>query len=339
VARAFGSAHREFVVRPDGAALLPALAWHLDEPFADSSMIPTYLVARAARAEVTVALTGIGGDEVFGGYPRYLGGLLAERLGGTLQGRVGRRVAAWVERLPETTASRNLAGWAKRFLRGAQLGEAERYIAWISAFDPAGLARLCEPAFLGRAGGAEGPWAAFRERYAALDGRDVRDRMGLLDLGTYLPDDLLMLGDKMSMASGLEVRVPLCDQRLVEFIFALPPAARVGGLRLKALLKEAVADLLPPAILGRRKQGFSIPLGAWLRGPLRPLATALLSPECVAARGYFRPAAVQALLEAHWRGTRNLADQVFALMMLELWHRTFLDAVVPEALVAAAERR
>ncbi|HEX9780860.1 MAG TPA: asparagine synthase (glutamine-hydrolyzing) [bacterium] len=321
-ARAFETDHREFIVRPDAAALLPRVAWQMDEPFADSSALITLLIAREARRHVTVALTGIGGDEVFGGYPRYLGLRVAEaydhvprlvrraleRLGGRMRGSGGRR---------------DFSGWAGRFLREGTTPRLERYLRWRTYFTEARKHELYSQAFRDSLGSADA-CAGFRAILESRTGPEL-DRANALDLLTYLPDDLLAMGDKMSMAWGLEVRVPFCDHRVVELASAVPMRQRLSGFRLKALLKRAARGLLPPALLSKPKQGFMIPLTRWLREDLSGLCRELLSPEQVARRGWFRPEAVTRLIELHQSRQANLAQQLYALLMLELWARRYLD--------------
>ena len=322
IARHVGSQHQEYRLTPDIMQVLPKLVYHLDEPFADSSMIPNYLVAKAARSEVTVALTGVGGDELFGGYPRYLGARLAtgyERLPLAAR-RLAANLAAW---LPESRRSRNLTGWAKRFFDGGLLSERERYLSWISFYHSKDFERLLTKNFMGQVS-LPRLWTGHRRLYDAPRG-DTLDRLFYLDVKSYLADDLLMLGDKMSMAASLELRVPYCDHTLVEFAATIPGEMKMHGFRLKALFKDAVRDWLPKETLARKKQGFMVPLGQWLQKELKPLTRELLSETAIRKRGYFNPEAIADLLARHESGRQNLSDQIFALITLELWHRIYLD--------------
>lgn len=321
-ANAFHTDHHEFVVKPEIAGLLPQVVWHMDEPFADSSTLLTYLIAREAKRAVTVALTGIGGDEVFGGYPRYLGAwasLYYERLPRLMR----RAFANAANALPASANSRDVAGWVKRFLReGAEPG-ALRYLHWRSYATAALKQELYTPDLWASMDGAD-PYGACQ---AALDGAsgDYLDRVNALDLQTYLPDDLLVMGDKMSMAHGLEVRVPFCDHELVEWAASIPMRQRLAGFRLKGLLKQAVGGLLPAGLLRKPKQGFMLPLARWLQEELQPLCRELLAPEQIRRRGFFRPEPITRLLDAQARGSTSWTHQVYALVVLELWCRRYLD--------------
>jgi asparagine synthase (glutamine-hydrolysing) len=323
VAERFDTLHHEFVVKPDAMAILPRLIWHLDEPCADASMVLTYLVSKAAREHVKVALSGIGGDELFGGYPRYLGVKLLpyyERVPAPFRAALARLVQA----IPESMASTNVPGRIKRFIRSGLLPPDRRYLSWVSFFSGDLLSGL-----LSRdRSAALASWDPDRAHLGHLQGQNGADPLNAilyLDIKTYLADDLLMLADKMSMASSLELRVPFCDHRLLEFIASVPADVRMKGFRLKSLLKEAMAPLLPRAVLDRPKRGFTPPLARWLQGPLREQALDLLSEERIRKRGYFRPEAVRWLLERHFSGKQNLFDQIFALLVIELWFQTFLD--------------
>jgi len=318
-AQAFGTEHREFVVRPEVAELLPRLVWHLDEPLGDSSLIVTYLVSELARREVTVALSGIGGDELFFGYPRYLGAKLARGYS-ALPLPLRRVLGSLAGCLPDSAWSDNPPGRLRRFLQAGPLPEAERYLSWVSFLAPQALAELMP----GR-GSAPDPRALHLSHFDRCPSDDLRDRLLYLDLKTYLPDDLLMLGDKMSMASSLELRVPFCDRRLIELVTHLAPVVRAPGLRLKPLLREIMAPLLPAEILNRPKRGFSVPLTQWFRGPLRTLALDLLGEKRLSAGGLLNPAPIRGLLEAHFAGSRSYFDQLFALVVFRLWQDAYLD--------------
>lgn len=327
VAERFGTEHHEEVVEPKIADLAPALVRHFDEPFADSSALPTFAVAQAASRHLKVVLSGVGGDEAFGGYPRYLG----VRLSG-----VYARVPAAMRAVPDAAArallrdsgaSRNLGDWWCRFSDGAGVPMPERYIGWTRFFGAGDLAALATPALQARwAADVEAP---ARQAWQTRAPGDAVDGAMRIDLATYLPDDLLTMADRMSMAHSLEVRAPFCDHRVIEAALALPSSAKVAGLRLKAVLKDAFADVLPAPIRRRRKQGFMIPLNRWLRDDLRGLVDTLLAPEQVRARGLFRPEAVARLRSEHAAGARTHGDRLWTLLMLELWMREYLDGRRP----------
>ena len=324
VARRFETDHHEEIVEPKAADLLPGIVQHFDEPFADSSAIPTFVVAQATARHVKVVLSGIGGDETFAGYPRYLGVRLSEWYA---------LIPRWLRAVPgallprlirESDASRNWGDWARRFISGAEQPLPDRYLGWIRFFGEADLARLATPALQAR-------WqtnveAVHRAAYAAHDHGDPVDGAFRIDLRTYLPDDLLVMADRMSMAHSLELRAPFCDHRVIEESLGIPPAMKMPGLRLKGLLKTAFADVLPAPVLSHRKQGFMIPLAQWLRTELRGMMEDLLSPERVRSRGLFIPEAVESLKREHLAGFRSHSDRLWTLMMAELWFRHYLDA-------------
>ena len=334
VAQAFRTDHREFVVRPEVADLLPRLVWHLDEPLGDSSLIVTALVSELARREVTVALSGIGGDELFFGYPRYIGAKVA-RYYQALPLALRHAVGGLARSIPDSDWSDNLPGRLRRFLEAGPLPQAERYLSWMSFVDAKALAELLP----GRPRDGD-PRAIHLTHLSRCVGPDLTDALLYLDLKTYLPDDLLMLGDKMSMAASLELRVPFCDRRLVELVARLAPSVRAPGLRLKPLLREIMEPLLPADVLRRPKRGFSVPLTRWFRGPLRSLAQDVLSEARVGAAGLLNPAPVRRLLDAHLEGRRSYEDQLFAIIVFQLWHAQYLDdwAARRRAVMAEVDR-
>jgi asparagine synthase (glutamine-hydrolysing) len=320
VAERYGTRHRELVLRPDAALLLPALADAFDEPFADSSALPTYLVSQLAAEDVKVALSGEGGDELFGGYYTYVADLLAERVGG-LAG-IARPV---VERLPSSTARASFDYKAKRFTRGAHLRPLERHHAWKEIFSPEARAQLT-----GRRHRFD-PVDLYRERFAETDGAEPLARLQDVDLGIYLVDDLLVKTDRASMAHSLEARVPYLDPAVAGFAQALPRRHRVSGLRKKVLLRRAVAPLVPDRIVRGKKRGFSIPAAAWLRGELEPFARDTLSTETLHRQGYFEPEAVRGLLDRHVAGEEDLSRQLWGLLAFTLWHERHVEQE-PQAL-------
>ena len=322
VATRFGTDHHEETLEPDVQALLPAIVRASDEPFADSSAIPTYIVAQATARHVKVALSGIGGDETFGGYPRYLG-LRMSALHGRLPRWLRHTAREVALRLPDSGSSRNWADWARRFTAHPDATAADRYIGWTRFFGTAELAVLARPALSAHLESAvdESQQAAF----AAGNHGDPVDGAFRVDLATYLPDDLLAMADRMSMAHSLEVRAPFCDHRIVEESLRLSPQTKMPGGRLKGLLKTAFAGVLPEEVLAHRKQGFMIPLGDWLRRELRPTLDDLLARDRVRARGLFDHEAVERMKREHLTGRQTHADRLWTLMMAELWMREYLD--------------
>jgi asparagine synthase (glutamine-hydrolysing) len=314
VADRYGTHHRELVLRPDAALLLPALADAFDEPFADSSALPTYLVSQLAAQDVKVALSGEGGDELFGGYYTYVADLLALRIGGA-----ARLARPLVERLPSSSARASFDYKAKRFVRAAHLPPLERHHAWKEIFSAEARAELT-----GRAHGFD-PVDLYRSRFAETEGADLLARLQDVDLGLYLVDDLLVKTDRASMAHSLEARVPYLDPAVTNLALALPPRQRVRGFRKKVLLRKAVAPLLPPQIASGKKRGFSIPAAAWLRGELEPFAREVLSADTLRRQGFFRPEAVARLLDRHVAGEEDLSRRLWGLLAFTLWHERHVE--------------
>jgi asparagine synthase (glutamine-hydrolysing) len=314
VAERYGTQHRELVLRPDAALLLPALAEAFDEPFADSSALPTYLVSQLAAQDVKVALSGEGGDELFGGYYTYVADLLALRAGGA-----ARLAQPLVERLPSSSARASFDYKAKRFVRAAHLPPLERHHAWKEIFSADARAELT-----GRRHEFD-PIDLYRARFAETEGAELLARLQDVDLGIYLVDDLLVKTDRASMAHSLEARVPFLDPAVAGFAAALPLKHRVRGARKKVLLRKAVAPLVPNQIVRGKKRGFSIPAAAWLRGDLEPFARDTLSPETLRRQGYFRPEVVTSLLDRHVAGKEDLSRQLWGMLAFTLWHEHHVE--------------
>jgi asparagine synthase (glutamine-hydrolysing) len=318
VAERYATRHRELVLRPDAALLLPALADAFDEPFADSSALPTYLVSRLAAEDVKVALSGEGGDELFGGYYTYAADLLAPRVG-FLAG-VARPL---VERLPSSTAKASFDYKAKRFVRGARLPPLERHHAWKEIFSADARAELT-----GRRRPFD-PVDVLRARYDETEGAEPLSRLQDVDVGTYLVDDLLVKTDRASMAHSLEARVPFLDTVVTNLALALPRRHKVRGLRKKVLLRKAVEPLLPREIVRGKKRGFSIPAAAWLRGELEPFARDVLCADTVRRQGFFDREVVARLLEEHVAGREDHSRQLWGLLAFTLWHERHVEQPPP----------
>ncbi len=330
VARRFGTDHTEEILEPRAADLLPTLIDHFDEPFADSSAIPTFTVAQATARHMKVALSGIGGDETCAGYPRYLGLRVSEGYRSLPRPLRAAASAVLVHAVPEREHSRNWADWIRRFVAGAEQPLPDRYLEWTRFFGERELARLATPAL--QAHWHEPVDTRQRAAYALRGFGDPVDGAFRVDLATYLADDLLVMADRMSMANSLELRAPFCDHRLVEASLGISPRTKIPGGRLKGLLKAAFADRLPREVLSHPKQGFMIPLGRWLRTDLRRTMEDLLDPERIRARGLFCPQAVRTLQAEHLCGSRTHSDRLWTLMMAELWMRRYLDGGRPWSL-------
>jgi asparagine synthase (glutamine-hydrolysing) len=323
VAERFGTEHHEAVVRPDAVALLPKMVWHYNEPYADSSAIPTFYLAEMTRRHVTVALNGDGGDEGFGGYERYPASLAAARID-HIPRPLRRLVARAAAVLPagETRSTRTRLA---RFLAAAADGRERRYARWMFHFDADRKRDLCTPAFLADVTGADS--GAYLERlFADARGEGFLDALLSVDTRSYLPDDLLVKVDIATMAFGLEGRSPLLDHEVMEAAAHLPERLKVRGLQKKRLLRRIAGRFLPASILDRPKMGFGVPLDRWFRQELRELTHDVLLDGRLAARGYFHQRYVEHLVREHETGVRSCHYQLWNLLMFELWHRTFIDA-------------
>ena len=330
VAERYGTEHHELLIRPEPELLLPALAEAFDEPFADSSALPTYLISQLAAEHVKVALSGEGGDELFGGYYTYAADLFADRVAS-----LARMVRPLVEALPASTRKASLDYKAKRFVRAAHLPPLERHHGWKEIFSADARAELT-----GRSDASD-PVDVLRARYAETAGAPQLARLQDVDFGIYLVDDLLVKTDRASMAHSLEARVPFLDPVVTNLAFALPTRLKVRGLAKKVLLRKAVEPLLPTEVVHGRKRGFSIPAAAWLRGGLEPFARETLAPENLRRQGFLRPEPVTRLLEEHVAGREDWSRQLWGLLAFTLWYERHVEQEPPrlrsarmEALVA-----
>jgi len=336
IARAFETDHTELTVTPDVADLVPKLVHHFDEPFADSSAIPTYYLSQLTRRHVTVALGGDGGDELFAGYVTYQADKLArlyERLPAALTRRI---LPALARRLPVSEGKVSLDFKARRFVANALQEPARRHYAWKAFFDD-GLKRdlLCD-AVLTQLEGRLDPFPLLRRYYDEVGHHDALNRFLYTDTKVYLADDILTKVDRMSMAHSLEVRVPLLDHRVVEFMFRLPGHLKMPGLGLKHLLKQTMRGILPEETLRKRKAGFSVPLAAWLKRELRPLVEEYLSPSRIRRDGFFRPETTSRLVTDHMAGRADYSRNIWALLLFGLWLER--DARTPAIPIAAIHR-
>lgn len=325
ISERFGTQHREIVVRPDVSELLPRLLWHMDEPMADSALLTTYLVSEFARRDVTVILSGVGGDELFGGYRRYLG----EYYGG-----IYNRVPSWLRRGVLTPIARklpsdrhspllNLSRLARTFVLANEQTFEARYRSYVQVFS--------EEARESLTGTQAGTADDVLSRAFAMNASDeALKRLFSVDMATQLPDDLLMLTDKMTMATSLECRVPFLDRELVELSATMPSHLKIRGRTLKYVLKKALEGVLPHDILHRRKRGFGAPFGAWLKRELAPLLSSVLSRQSVLDRGLLNWDTVERTVSMHLSNKADHTDHLLALLNLELWCRVYLDRRSPE---------
>jgi asparagine synthase (glutamine-hydrolysing) len=324
VAEHVGAEHHEFIVRPDAMEVLPLLVEHYGEPYADSSAIPTYYVARETRQHVTVALNGDGGDESFAGYERYAAMRIAEtyhRLPAMLRESVLEQA---VGLLPTSETQRSRIRDVKRFLNAASLPRVERYLRWVSVFDGETKQKIYSKDFQHETENARAisllePW------FALANGSGIVDASLLADIMTYLPNDLLVKVDIATMAVSLEARSPFLDHHVIEFAASLPEKMKLRGLTTKYLLKKVLRQLLPAENLDRRKMGFGVPIGQWFRGTLQGfLRETLLSGKAL-SRGLFDPQGVKEMIELHTQAKRDYSHQLWTLLMLELWSMHFRD--------------
>ncbi|HEV2763227.1 MAG TPA: asparagine synthase C-terminal domain-containing protein, partial [Pyrinomonadaceae bacterium] len=327
VGRLFDTDYHETILKPDVATLLPKLVYHMEMPLSDS-VISSYLVARAARETLTVLISGMGGDEVFAGYPR----TLAMRLSGATDAALPLGVrrpfmSALAHTLPGglpgrfTAPLRNL----KKFARSAALDFENRYLGFGTYFTDAAKHTLYTDDLREATRGLDA-YREHRRHFARVARAAPLNRLLYVDLKTFLPCMNLDYTDKTSMATTLEVRVPYLNVELVELAARMPPDLKLRGLKRKYILKRAAEKLLPSDVVWRKKAGFGAPVRAWLRGPLRPLVEELLSEERVRRRGLFRPEEVRRVVAQNLSGREDFSLQVFQLLTLEMWFETFVDS-------------
>jgi asparagine synthase (glutamine-hydrolysing) len=317
VSERYGTDHHELVLRPNAVELLPELAVAFDEPFADASAIPTYLVSQLARGNVKVALSGEGGDELFGGYNYYVGHLLAPRLR-----FVAAAVRPLVERLPSSSGRGSTLDWqAKRFVRGAHLPEVERHCIWKTVFSPEERSSVVEPEHERALDAVK----LLRVHHAESQGAEELTRAMDLDLGVFLVDDILVKLDRATMAHSLEARVPILDPLVAELALSLPVHMKVRGLAKKRVLRQAAATLLPEEVLNGRKRGFVIPLAAWLRRDAASFARDVLSAGNLDRQGFFRADTVARMIEDHTSHRADHSRKIWALLAFSLWHDHYMS--------------
>jgi asparagine synthase (glutamine-hydrolysing) len=324
VAERFKTDHHEFVVTTDVEDLLPKLVACFDQPFADSSAIPNYYINQLTRQHVTVALSGLGGDEIGGGYERYLGMKWAElfrKLPAAVRGVLGEK---WVHLLPDLASGHPNMSRLKRFFASAEKPPAERYAAFVTAFSQSERDCLIDRNNMSSQE-RESPEALISEIFHSGHADSLLHGLLLCDMQLYLPGDLLTLTDRVSMHHSLEVRVPFLDHPLIELMAQIPAEHKTSLWSKKVLFKEAFKELLPSAILDRKKLGFSIPLGLWLRTDLKHLMCELLSRKSLSALGYLNPVEVERIMSEHLAGRVNHENKLWALMNLVLWQQQHLS--------------
>lgn len=321
VADYFGTDHRDAMVTASALPPLERVGWHYDEPFGDSSAIPTYCLAALARRRVTVALSGDGGDESFGGYRRYVFDLRENRVRSLLPQRWSRSLLGAIGHVYPKGDTLPQIFRGKAFLTNVARTPWEAYLHSVSAFKEDDKHRVLSPDVRQQLGSYRTA-QLFERLYAEADGPDPLSRVLHIDFQTYLPDDILTKVDRASMAHGLEVRCPLLDQHLVEFTARLPSRRKIGDGRTKVILREAVGDLLPAEVLHRPKMGFVVPLREWLSGPLQPVVEDLVL-AAGEAHGLFAAETVRSLWHQHRSGRRDRTRELWGIAMFNLWYRHF----------------
>ena len=324
VAEHVGAEYHEFIVRPNALEVLPTLVDHYGEPYADSSAIPTYYVAKETRAHVTVALNGDGGDESFAGYERYAAMRIAETYHRLPRALRRAFIEAPVNLLPTSELKRSRFRDAKRFLKAAKLPRTERYFRWMSAFTRQAKDDIYTIDFAAEVS-TQNPSAILDEWFAMANGSGTLDATLLTDQMTYLPNDLLVKVDIASMANSLEARSPFLDHKLIEFAASLPEGLKMRHFETKSLLKKVAARLVPKEVIYRRKMGFGVPVGKWFRGEMKDFVRDVLLSETSLKRGIIRPDMIERYVREHTGGERDHASQVWTLLMLELWFQRFID--------------
>jgi asparagine synthase (glutamine-hydrolysing) len=311
-AKHFGTEHTEFKVRPSAIDLLDTLVYHHDGPFADSSAIPTYLVAKLTREAVTVALTGDGGDEVFAGYLRFGAALAADQV----PAWAGQLAAAGLASLPTPRHERHWIARGRRFARYMNLPLPDRLTAWAGVFYD-DLESLLDPAFATRMAPID------RRRHlrglGGIEGASALNMALAANFHSYLHDDLLVKADRMSMAASLEARSPFLDRSLMEYVATLPDDCKLRGRVTKAVLRDAFADLIPEWVKRRGKSGFGVPLDGWLRGELREFARSTLLSPSARLRPYLSQAYLRRLLDDHQAGFVNHGHRIWTVLTFERW--------------------
>jgi asparagine synthase (glutamine-hydrolysing) len=317
-ANKFGTDHHEFLVTPEICDVVDELAWHFDEPFADSSAIPTYVVSKLAREHVTVVLTGDGGDELFAGYTRYVTEQ-KRRSFDFLPGAIRKGLMDAVSRrLPHGAFGRN-------YLHNVSLDSVDRYLDSVSIFTAPNKNLLYTNDFSATLRRNNQMSSFFNELGDNVKTTAFLDSLLYIDSKTYLPGDILTKVDRASMAVSLEARVPLLDHKLIEFVTRIPAGMKMAGIETKHIFKQAVTGLIPAEILNRPKQGFGVPLELWINRQLRSRIRDTLSDPRTQQRGYVSRSHIQVLLSEHENGRRDHSMALWSLLMLELWHRNFVD--------------
>ncbi|RPI03513.1 MAG: asparagine synthase (glutamine-hydrolyzing), partial [Calditrichaeota bacterium] len=325
VARHFKTEHYEEFITPDVVSLTEKILWMLDEPFGDFSVFPTYLVSQMARKYVKVVLSGDGGDELLAGYDTYIAQKVARRYQKLPQFLRNGALEPLIDLLPPTQKKKGLINRAKRFVEGARLPDHLQHVRWMIFLQKEEKEWLYSADLQKTLAGYDSH-GFIEEYFQQVHSSDPLDQQEYVDIKTYLVDDILVKVDRMSMAVSLEARVPFLDYRFVEFAATIPSSLRLQGKRTKHILKNAFRHILPPLILDRGKEGFSIPLKNWMKDELRPMMLEALSPQNVKEKGFFSSQYVDLLLQEHLRGQANHSHRLWSLMVFHLWYDLYCKA-------------
>lgn len=323
IAERFGTDHHEFIVRPKAIEILPLLVERYGEPYADSSCIPTYYVARETKRYVTVALNGDGGDECFAGYERYQAMLIAEKFR-KLPFATANFMWLISRLLPDSVDPKNKLRRIRRFMDGLVLPTKDRYLKWMGIFDGNAKKDLYEDNFACNL--KESGFLKFLDPFMPSGNNyHLLDKLLSIDVHNYLPDDLLVKVDIASMANSLEGRSPFLDHKVMEFAARLPVEYKLKGQTKKYILKKAIKGLIPHENIHRRKMGFGVPVGKWFRNELKDFLMENLLSQASLRRGYFKPEVIKNMVDNHTNAKKNYTFQLWSLLMLELWHQKFID--------------
>ncbi len=320
VAKKFNTDHHTFVVTPSTIDLIQKLIYHYDEPFGDASAIPTYIVSNLTRQHVTVALTGDGGDELFAGYTRFIAATLSERVPGSVR----KLLYNLSGMIPLSHSERSIPARAKRLFSVFNQPLLERYINWVSYIRFDDTVRLMDPGVFpasGQEASRDAVSSYFSQHLKGLEKASLLTQLLYLNFKTYLPDDLLVKMDRMSMANSLEGRSPFLDRELVEYAFTMPDNLKLKGFTTKYSLKQTFQDILPREVLRRGKMGFGVPLGAWFRTKLRDYLRDHLLSDDAQINTYLRTGEVRRIFDEHQQGVRDNGLKLWLLLTLELWLR------------------
>ncbi len=324
VAEHIGAEHNEFIIKADALDVLPKLVEHYGEPYADSSAIPTYYVAKETRKHVTVALNGDGGDESFAGYERYAAMNLAEKYQKFPSILRKSLIELPISLIPAPNNFRNRIQRTKRFIKSASLPKDERYFQWMCAFDEEAKQNIYTASFRQELNGFKSS-DLLKKWFTASKNLSIVDATMTTDIMTYLPNDLLVKVDIAAMANSLEARSPLLDQELIEFAARLPEAIKFRASEPKYLLKKIAAKLVPHEVVYRPKMGFGVPISEWLKSSMQPFLRETLLSSKFEKRGLFRLEAVKLLIEEHIKGEKDNSNKLWTLLMLEMWFQRFID--------------